>query len=187
MVDLGTGDGRYVLHTARQEPETLVVGVDANAASMVEASRKASRGDLPNALFVVASVEDLPRELDGRADDVRIHFPWGSLLRGIASADEAIMQPIARLCAPGGMISALVSITERDAGVNACMPEDLTSLAPAYARHGLRLLEARPAERGEIAGARSTWAKRLRAGTHRPVTLLRLVRSDPGPASAGAC
>lgn len=47
-------------------------------------------------------------------------------------------------------------------------------LAAAYARHGIDLLEARPATPDEVAQSRSTWAKRLRAGTARPVTLLRL-------------
>jgi 16S rRNA (adenine(1408)-N(1))-methyltransferase len=60
-IDLGTGDGRHVLAAAAARPETLVVGVDANAAGMVEASRRAARrGALPNALFAVAAAEHPP-------------------------------------------------------------------------------------------------------------------------------
>lgn len=60
-VDLGTGDGRRVLRAAAARPDTLVIGVDANAAGMVEASRRAARrGALPNALFVVAAAEHPP-------------------------------------------------------------------------------------------------------------------------------
>ena len=63
-IDLGTGDGRYVLAAAAAQPDRLVIGVDANAQSMATASRRASakpaRGGLPNALFVVAAVEALP-------------------------------------------------------------------------------------------------------------------------------
>ena len=47
-------------------------------------------------------------------------------------------------------------------------------LATAYARHGLELVEARPATGAEVAASGSSWAKRLRAGSARPVTLLRL-------------
>jgi hypothetical protein len=31
-IDLGTGDGRYVSTTAAEQHDTLVIGVDANAA-----------------------------------------------------------------------------------------------------------------------------------------------------------
>jgi 16S rRNA (adenine(1408)-N(1))-methyltransferase len=68
-----------VLAEAAADPHRLVIGVDANAAGMVEAARRAagraSRGGLPNALFVVAAVEALPPELDGVADLVTAHFP----------------------------------------------------------------------------------------------------------------
>ena len=60
-IDLGTGDGRHVLAAAAARPDTLVIGVDANAAGMAEASRRAARrGALPNALFAVAAAEHPP-------------------------------------------------------------------------------------------------------------------------------
>ncbi len=94
MVDLGTGDGRWVLAAAAADPNALVIGVDANADAMAEASRRAAgparRGGVSNALFVVASAEALPPELDGVADLVTIHLPWGSLLRGALALDEAV-------------------------------------------------------------------------------------------------
>jgi 16S rRNA (adenine(1408)-N(1))-methyltransferase len=56
-----------VLAAAAAQPDRLVVGVDANAAGIMTASRRAaanpSRGGLPNALFVVAAAEALPAEL----------------------------------------------------------------------------------------------------------------------------
>jgi tRNA G46 methylase TrmB len=60
-IDLGTGDGRYVLAAAAARPETLVIGLDASAAAMAEASRRAERrGALPNALFAAAAAEHPP-------------------------------------------------------------------------------------------------------------------------------
>lgn len=60
-VDLGTGDGRHVLAAASASPDALVVGVDANAAGMAAASRRAARrGALPNALFAAAAAEHPP-------------------------------------------------------------------------------------------------------------------------------
>lgn len=85
---------------------------------MVESSRRAARsakrGRGPNALFVVAAAEALPPELDGRADALTIHFPWGSLLRGLLDADDAIVSGIARVMRPEAMATILLSVTERD-------------------------------------------------------------------------
>jgi 16S rRNA (adenine(1408)-N(1))-methyltransferase len=84
--------------------------VDANAAAMAVASRRAAaaprRGGLPNALFVVAAAEALPPELDGLADTVTVHFPWGSLLRGLLRADPAVMTGLTRLMRPGATATA---------------------------------------------------------------------------------
>jgi 16S rRNA (adenine(1408)-N(1))-methyltransferase len=60
-IDLGTGDGRSVLAAAAARADALVIGVDASAAAMAEASRRAARrGALPNALFAVAAAEHPP-------------------------------------------------------------------------------------------------------------------------------
>ena len=93
--------------------------------------------------------------------------------------DEAVLAGIAALAAPGASITALVSVVPRD-GVPAIPPAG--ELAAAYATHGLRLIDARPATASEVAASGSSWAKRLRAGKTRPVTLLRAVREGRGPA-----
>ena len=58
-IDLGTGDGRYVLRAAAERPDTLMIGLDANAAGMARASRRGAR-QLVNALFAVAAAEHPP-------------------------------------------------------------------------------------------------------------------------------
>ena len=82
----------------------------------------------------------------------------------------------ARLLAPGATGTVLLSVVPRD-GLPA-IPAP-AGLAAAYARHGVRLVEARPATPGEVAASGSSWAKRLRAGRARPVTLLRLRADGP--------
>lgn len=98
MIDLGAGDGRFVLATAAREPSTLVVGIDAEASRLAEASRRAARaprkGGLPNALFVFAAAESLPRELDGSADVVTVHFPWARCCAGWSAPNRGWL----RLC-----------------------------------------------------------------------------------------
>jgi len=175
-VDLGTGDGRSVLHTARCEPGTLAIGIDPDVASMRRAAGTAARGRLTNALFVVASVEALPEDLEGVADHVSILFPWGSLLRGIVAGAPGTLDAIAALLRPGAEVTAMWSIADRDRRHVAIEPLAADDLALAAARCGLVVLEQRLATPDQIDATGSTWAKRLRAGRAREVTFLRARR-----------
>jgi 16S rRNA (adenine(1408)-N(1))-methyltransferase len=181
-----------VLAAAAADADRLVVGVDANAAAMAESSRRAARrperGGLPNALFVVAAAEALPAELDGLADLVTVHFPWGSLLRGLVAADPAVIGGLARVLRPGATLSMLLSSTDRDrgAGVEPLSEPTLAALADAYGRHGLAATRARPATAADVAATRSTWGRRLGAGVRRPAWLLEATRLPAGVAEASA-
>jgi 16S rRNA (adenine(1408)-N(1))-methyltransferase len=101
-----------------------------------------------------------------------INFPWGSLLRGVLGHDETALAGVAALLAPGASAQVLFSLTARDG-----VPEPSARLAAVYAAAGLQLTERRPATAGEIAASGSTWAKRLRAGSARPVTRHTLCRA----------
>ena len=195
MIDLGTGDGRFVLTTAARQPGTLAIGVDASAAGMVDGSRRAARpirwGGLPNALFVVAAAEDLPHELDGLADALTVHLPWGSLLRGVLTAEPSIVAGLARVARPGASLSMLVSLEARDRsqGLPELETELIPGLAARYACHGFELLQAHPATAAEVAAAHSSWAKRLGRDRRRVLWQLRFHREgllQARDASSGA-
>jgi 16S rRNA (adenine(1408)-N(1))-methyltransferase len=111
--------------------------------------------------------------LHGLADSMTVHFPWASLLRGVLGHDDAVLAGLAQMLAPGAEATALVSVLPRD-GVPAVPAAG--ALARDFARHGLELAALRPATAAEIAASGSSWAKRLRAGRERPVTLLRFRR-----------
>ncbi len=172
---MGTGDGRAALERARREPRSLVIGLDANAAAMGEVSRRAaaspSRGGVPNALFGVTAAEQPPCELIGRADEVSVLFPWGSLLRGALALDEAAARGLAALVRPGGRIVVTTSVTERDQldVPSLDVPAERGRLAERWSTFGLALGEIRCASTDEVVATRSTWARRLGAGRDRPV------------------
>ena len=184
VVDLGTGDGRAVLARAAAEPQSLVIGIDANAASMAEASRRAARapakGGLANAVFAVAAAEAPPAELCGIADVITVVLPWGSLLRGVLGRDEAIMAGLADLLRPCGRVEALVAPSDRDgipwpawptwparaaAKRSASGSLDTDGLEAAWAGHGLSLTTIEAVTRDDLDATRSTWARRLRLGS----------------------
>lgn len=186
IADLGTGDGRFVLATAAADPGRLVVGIDPVAASMAEASRRASaparKGGLPNAVFVVASAESIADGLAGLADLVTVNLPWGSLLRGALAVDVAAARGIASLVAPGGRVTMLLAPADRDRLAPEVSVEARLagSLAADWAALGLALVDARHASEAEVAATGTTWARRLFAdggrGADRRAWRVELVR-----------
>jgi 16S rRNA (adenine(1408)-N(1))-methyltransferase len=116
------------------------------------------------------------------ADALTVNFPWGSLLRGVLGRDDAVLAGIAQLLAPGATGEVLVSVVPRDGMPAIPGPAEL---AAAYACHGLSLVEVRAATSAEVAASGSSWAKRLRAGSARPVTLLRIQAAGAEPSAIG--
>ena len=180
-IDVGTGDGRAVLAIAAAESTTLVIGIDANAAAMAEASRRAAgparKGGLENALFVLAAAEAPPEELRALTARVTVMFPWGSLLRGCLGDDPGVAEGIAGLLAPDGTLELLVAPADRD-GLDG-LPTDPAAVIGAttttFDALGLRLVEARIATDAEVRASGSTWARRLLSNptTRRPVLAMR--------------
>ncbi len=173
MVDLGAGDGRYVYESARGDASSVYVGVEPDAKALSEyayrAGRKPSRGGVDNALFVVASVEQLPVELSGVADLVRVNFPWGSLLRGLLEPDPETPRQLASLLKPGGAWEVIMSYDPaHDTGAFAgetLPPLDATYiddvLVPAYAASEMRVAVSRRLTADEALALPSTWGRRL--------------------------
>ena len=172
-MDVGAGDGGYVLYRARTEPTTFAIAIDASPDALSAGAWRAKRTGLKNAAFLVEGVERLPAELEDLADEVTVHFPWGSLLRGVLTADPAVLCPVARLLRHGAELRVLVSATARDGHID-FSSDRLSKLAPDYAECGLELDAVRPADRFETAASQSSWAKRLGAG--RPVVFARYSR-----------
>lgn len=160
-VDLGSGDGRFVLAQAAAFQERLVLGVEASRDAMRDASRRASRpaarGGLPNARFVLCAVEAVPAGLAGIADLVTVHFPWGSLRAAASGSDPTTTAQIARLVRRGGGLRLLLADGPRD-GIPAITPD---TVAATYARLGLTVVECRPATLDDATAAHSSWGKRL--------------------------
>ena len=104
-----------------------------------------------------------------------MNFPWASLLRGVLGHDDAVLLGLAKLLAPGAEGRLLFSVMPRDGVPAIPAPHRLSAI---YARHGLRVVESRPATIDELSASGSSWAKRLRAGRDRPVTLLRLCKEE---------
>lgn len=169
VLDLGTGDGKHVLAEARRRPDALVVGLDAGPDAMrptaARAAAKPARGGVPNALFVWASVEQLPDEL-AAVTEVHSLMPWGSLLRALATPDESLLRSVATRCVAGAPFLVTLNLHAwrppvPEVGATAEPTPDDPRLASAYARAGWRLDAATYPSGEELAALGTSWTKRL--------------------------
>lgn len=176
-VDLGTGDGLYVLHEAREHPTHLVIGLDAAGDNLrktaAKSRRKAAKGGAPNALFVVSAVEALPDCLKGTAHRITVNYPWGSLLRAVTLPDPVILAGMKQLGKAGTRVDMLINthiFNDPDYLERLEMPSlDETYLhevlLPAYSEAGFAFEEHRffhgPSPH------RTTWGQRLIKGSNR--------------------
>lgn len=182
LLDLGCGDGRHVVERAAAEPELLAIGIDADASRMAEWSRRARRDGPPNVLFLQAAAEELPAALDGTATEIAILFPWGSLLRACVAAEPWLVASLQRI-GRDAPVTMVLSVEERDAaaGAPALDAATIERLAAAFAAAGFAV-EHRAASRDELRATRSSWARRIGAGTRRPAWIIELSPAARGRA-----
>lgn len=180
-MDIGTGDGRFVYQAARLNPNKFYIGIDANAKPLeklsMKATRKPAKGGLPNVLFIQAAVENLPEELNETADELHIHFPWGSLLKSVVCGDEAILASLRRLCAPEGLLEIIIGIDEtRDKSEIERLELPPISLEylkdvliPKYQSAGFEFREKGVLDTSEWSCLETSWARKLQGSENRQV------------------
>jgi len=184
IIDIGTGDGRFVYQSARENPNRFYIGIDPNTHPLEKISekihRKPAKGGAPNLLFIQAAVEDLPPELDGVANELHVHFPWGSLLRAIATGDAAGLQNLRRICSAGALLEVVIGLDpERDRseierlGLTPLSHEFIDNeLIPKYAAAGFETIEHGILTASEWPELNTSWSKRLQGNEHRTITYL---------------
>jgi len=176
VVDIGTGDGRFIYEVAQAHPEWFCIGIDPARENLEEYSgkiyRKPRKGGLPNALYVIASAEELPPELNGLAQAIYISFPWGSLLEAVLLGHQNVWAGITRIATPRASLDMLINTSIFRAPIPMRVQElpELTLdyidhfLATAYAKVGIRIVERRVLSEEEMKQVHTTWGKRLAHG-----------------------
>lgn len=185
LVDVGCGDGRHTVRWAERRPDALVVGLDAETTRLDRALTAVRRRRLP-VVFVGAAVEKPPPPLLGRAAELAVVMPWGSLLDGVLGGDPAVLASVLALAGPGAVLDAVVNVRPWDAPASvdrklAATPEPtqehLTALVGAYAELGWALQPVGWLTDAEARALGSTWASRVVAA--RASRLLRLRATGP--------
>jgi 16S rRNA (adenine(1408)-N(1))-methyltransferase len=184
-VDIGTGDGKFVLRKARTTPTVFFIGLDPVAENMQAASmtaqKRASRGSASNTLFIVADVARLPDELEGVASKIYINLPWGSLLEGLLNGDKSLLRNITRMARRDAELEVLINYA---VFYGDRVPVGMTHLPPLtceyideqlackYKEMGWDITERGLIGKNELKNIPTTWAKKLAYG--REPTTMRL-------------
>lgn len=184
VLDIGTGDGRFVSAAARANPNKFFIGIDANVKPLEKKSmrvtRKPDKGGLRNAMFIQAAIEFLPEEFSGVADEIHIHFPWGSLLKAVSTGDAEILDSLRQIAAEECLLEVVIgSDPERDRfELSRLGIPELTgtyfknSLASRYNAAGFETVEIKQLDRDEWSRIETSWARKLSSGSTRVVTML---------------
>ena len=159
LLDLGTGDGRYVHALADRNPDWFIIGVDACRENLEEHSRaKAS-----NMLFLIASAQDLPHELSGLVSHITINFPWGSLLQSLLAGDSSLLNGLSCIAHQKAYIEIFLN-----GGATAENGVDLKSGAIRIRENlwdaGWRSAAPYPISISALQKYPTTWARRLAHG-----------------------
>lgn len=188
-LDIGTGDGRFVLDRAARHPERLVIGLDPVSDAMADAANRVTRRKTrqENVLFVVASVEQMPAELAGIADSVFINLPWGSLMRGLILADSEVLAAVALPGSPGAEYQIILNLRIFDDPVPLearDLPEVTVdylrqALAGPYRAAGLEITGVEELPPSRLARLRTSWARRLSHRSPPPSIQITARRVEP--------
>ena len=175
LVDLGTGDGRFVKHIAATCPSTFAIGIDLCAANLREVSRRATA----NSIYLLGSAYTLPSQLHGVATHLTINFPWSELLTGLLGqeGEARLSTAIAALARDGARLEVRLN-----AGALAEEGMSLQCAGHIVGRNlqnagfdieVTRLLDAR-----ELRACPTTWAHRLAFGRDPNALYIRAVKTD---------
>ncbi len=187
-MDVGTGQGKFVLDLAKDFPDKLVIGVDAVAENMAKSARAAGasvkKGGLPNALFVRAAAERLPGPFEGSVDELTVQYPWGSLMRIVSEPSLDHLRLLRAVCKPGASLSVLLNYSvfedrpylERLGMGDIEDPAESETLPETYAAAGFRMTH-RELIHGDPP-VRTAWGRHLVRGSARSTLIIDAVAED---------
>jgi 16S rRNA (adenine(1408)-N(1))-methyltransferase len=177
VLDLGTGDGRFVYENALLDPTTLFIGIDPSQTQLKEYSKKAQKKKLANALFLTGSIEIMPEGLRDTADLVYVILPWGTLLQGLVKPSSKTILSLKNLLKTGGKLEVILGYTEENEPSETKrldLPEINKNLVysriiPVFEKEGFKFEEYLDLDKNALTKYKTTWSKKLVFGKERPL------------------
>ncbi|EKD95337.1 MAG: 16S rRNA methylase [uncultured bacterium] len=180
-IDLGTGDGRYVYKNAKENSDTLFIGIEPIQKQLENYSRKSQKENITNALYILGSIEFFPEELIGTADKLTIILPWGSLLQSITNPNYEKTALISNILKNKGICEIVLGYskehepneTERLELQNLSVEYLKSTVISMFKKNNLYLTEITSLGKGDLKSIESTWSKKLSFGKNRPLYQLK--------------
>lgn len=177
VIDLGTGNGKFVYDLALNNPDILYLGIEPTACNLYEYSKKANKNKVNNLIYIITSIENMDDELNGLAEKVYVNFPWGSLLEAIVKDIPELLGKIALLGKKGAeynftfaysTIHEPVEIEKRNLPI---LTDDYlkSKLSAIYKEVGLIIETCTNLKPQDINKFGTLWAKKLFLGKSRDV------------------
>jgi len=169
VLDLGTGDGRFVYKSAIENPGTLYIGVDPSEKQLQTFSKKVVRKKLENALFIVGSIEVFPNDFEIKVDTVVVNFPWGSLMEKVVRPDLETVGFFKKLLKSDGGLELTFGYSE-DFEPTETTRLNLPEINEDYVREkivaefeksGFKLTKLAQLSHNETQNIQTTWSKKL--------------------------
>lgn len=175
ILDMGTGDGRFIYKNALKSPTNLYIGLDPAEKQLEIYSKEANKKRLKNSLFVVGSIENIPNELSF-IDKVYVNLPWGTLLKKMVKVESQVMENLHNLLKNDGEMEVIFgyvpelepSETERLELPKIEEASDIAQIFSSFKEH-FSIVEMRKLSKKDLGNLETTWAKKLKFGRDRNI------------------
>lgn len=178
IVDLGTGDGRFVFRQASENPNNFYIGIDPSEKQLETYSKEVNKKRLTNVIFVLGSLEIFPKEIINIADCMYINLPWGSLLEGIVNPTKQSVETISNVLKSKGTLEITLGYHDEAEPTETArlslpkLDEDLIkeTIYPMFGAFGkLDIENYKQLNKENLKDMDTTWAKKLTFGNDRPI------------------
>lgn len=177
VLDLGTGDGRFIFKQAQTNPHCLFIGVDPSHKQLEIYSKKANKNKLNNVLFIWDSIENMGSAYANTADKVCVYLPWGTLLQHLVKPHSSHISKICDIARTGGKIEIILGYTQENEPseverleLDEINEEHLRNkVVPVFNRFNFRLVELVELHIKDLVDLETTWGKKLAFGQNRPM------------------
>ncbi len=185
ILDLGTGDGKFVYENAKNIGGYFWLGIDPNRSALEKYSakiyKKESKGGLSNAMYIISSIETLPEEMNDFFDEIYINYPWGSLLKHTVQGSNHVIKNLVRVAKNKSRLTMYFNYNSKyePTKMEELEIPDLSDeyinniMIPKYKSSDIQITSYKQLGNEDIKSVNAKWGKKLAFGRERAIWEIR--------------
>lgn len=170
ILDIGTGDGRFIYKSAVLHPKNLYIGIEPSV-NFKEYQREINRNKLTNATLINSSIENFEAK-DNFFNQIYIHLPWGVLLKYVVTVDKDFFKKITKMLKEDGEVEItfgydpkLEKSETKRLDLKELNLKELGFLKEKYSKiPGLKLINFSLISNKDLKDKQTSWSKKLAFG-----------------------